>query len=377
MTSSPSPRVLLVSAGSPRKSSYVARLAWLKECSPRPIEVTAELGWPFHSTMAERERIFDAILEAKKDADLVILHRVLFERRFRDRFFQDTTPVIFDFDDAIYAVPSNARRSDLATVNGRLKRVWRLVTRGHADYAGRFRPLTAMLQRVDAVSAGNPHLAQFASQYCGRVKIVPTVVDAIQFPLKAHDDHTPITIGWYGSPDNHHYLTVLADVFRRIHREFGAAVRFAVISTENYNCGDVPFTWIPWNPERELTDLLAFDIGIMPLTDDEWARGKSGNKALYYMAAGIPPVVSPVGVNSEIVRNGHNGLWATTLEEWHASLTSLIRSSRLRAEIGLNAVNTIRESHSRESAVAALTGLISQLSYPRHEAPFGATPHIA
>jgi glycosyltransferase involved in cell wall biosynthesis len=181
-------------------------------------------------------------------------------------------------------------------------------------------------------------------------------------------------VGWYGSPDNHAYLSGIADVFRRIHQEFKEVVRFAVISSDKFTCGDVPFTWIPWQPERELLDLLTFDIGIMPLTDDEWARGKSGNKALYYMAAGIPPVVSPVGVNANIVRDGHNGLWAKTPEEWYAALTSLMRSTRLRTKLGRNALSTIRESYSRESALAAITTLISQISTSGHDASRGVTP---
>lgn len=351
------PRLLLVSSDTPGKSSFVARLAWLRDHSDFKFEVTEELGWPSVPSASQRESSFRELLRAKAEADLVILHRVLFDYRFRKAFFSDSKPVIFDFDDAIYSVPSGTYRHELKTIQGWYTRAWRLVARGRVDYAGRFRPLVGMLKRVDGVSAGNPHLAHFASKYCAEVATVPTVVDAHRFVLKTHREQV-VTIGWYGSPDNHWYLDNISEVCSRLHKAFGNRVRFSVISSQKYRHAEVPWHWIPWRRESELEDILNFDVGIMPLTDDEWARGKSGNKALYYMAAGIPPVVSPVGVNSEIVQHGQTGFLAKSQDEWFNALSTLIVSPETRTTLGLNARNRVLTEYSREVAAAQLSQLV-------------------
>ncbi len=342
----------MVTSDTPKKSSFVARLAWLKDRPDFGCEVIDELGWPSD---------FETILKAKAAADLVILHRVLFDDSQRARFFVDGKPVIFDMDDAIYSVPSGLYRRELKSVQGWSKRVVRTVLRGRPDFAGRHRPLVGMLKHVTAVAAGNPHLARFASQYCPMVEVIPTVVNVDRFSIKTHRDGDPVRIGWYGSPDNQWYLSEVAEPFRRLKEAFGERVRFAVISAEQYSEPGIPFEWIPWRLETELSDILSFDVGIMPLTDDEWARGKSGNKALYYMASAIPPVVSPVGVNADIVQHGQNGFWARTENEWFEALSTLVRSAEIRARLGANARDTVLREYSRHTAVAKMSNLVSRL----------------
>jgi glycosyltransferase involved in cell wall biosynthesis len=356
------PRVLLVSMGSPAKSSFVARSAWLKNHPGCEFEVAEELGWPYEAGRTEREEIFRNLLLAKSKVDVVLLHRVLFEKPYRDRFFADEKPVIFDFDDAIYAIPSGSYRSELRTASGCLKRIWRLATRGRPDYGGRFRPLVEMLKRVDAVSVGNPHLARFASRHCPHVTVIPTVVDAESFPVKTHSERLPVTIGWYGSPDNHWYLGNLANVFQSLHKNFGAGVRFETISSARCESATIPIHWTPWNPALELMDLTHFDIGVMPLSDDEWARGKCANKAIYYMAAGIPPVVSPIGVNAEIVIHGESGFHASNDKEWLEHLSLLITDAKLRAKVGLAARNRALRFYSRPILAEAISTLVRRLT---------------
>src|SRR5262249_17885317 len=147
-------------------------------------------------------------------------------------------------------------RDESKTVKGWLKRMWRLAARGHLDYASRLRPLVTTLKCVHAVSAGNPHLAHFASRYCSEVAVIPTVVDGHRFAVKTHSNHRPTTIGWYGSPDNHWYLNDLAAVFTKLKQVFGNKVQFAVISSRQYEHPGISFQWIPWHAQSELEDIL-------------------------------------------------------------------------------------------------------------------------
>ncbi len=360
-TSSNKPRVLCVTAGSPRKSSFVARLAWLSEHPACQFAVIGVCSWPYEATAAERNGAFTQIQSERRDADLVVLHRVLFERDLRETFFSQDQPTIFDFDDAIYAVPSESYSQELRSVRGWLKRGLRLASRFRSDYSGRFHPLTDMLRRVSAVSAGNSHLAGFASRYCASVSVVPTVVDAERFPTKTHSENGPVTIGWYGSPDNHWYLARLGEVFRRIQQQFGERVRFEVISAAPCQIDGVHIAWTQWQADRELRDMLHFDIGVMPLTEDEWSRGKCGNKAIYYMAAGIPPVVSPVGMNASLVEHASSGFLARNHNEWTDMLSQLVRSAELRRNMGANAKRRAIECYSRNVAAKKMSALVKTI----------------
>jgi glycosyltransferase involved in cell wall biosynthesis len=108
----------------------------------------------------------------------------------------------------------------------------------------------------------------------------------------------------------------------------------------------VPVHCKPWRAESEVEDLRGFDVGLMPLPDDEWSRGKCGLKALQYMALGIPPVVSPVGVNTSIVRDGINGFHARSEEEWVDRITLLLSDESLRHRMGSEARRTVEQSYS-------------------------------
>jgi glycosyltransferase involved in cell wall biosynthesis len=124
-------------------------------------------------------------------------------------------------------------------------------------------------------------------------------------------------------------------------------VEFVVIADKPPSIQAIPSVkFVPWNTETEIQDLLEFDIGIMPLPDDEWAKGKCGFKALQYMALEFPAVASPVGVNTKIINHGQNGFLCSTPGEWEAALRMLIENEALRKQIGSNGRKTILESYS-------------------------------
>jgi glycosyltransferase involved in cell wall biosynthesis len=120
--------------------------------------------------------------------------------------------------------------------------------------------------------------------------------------------------------------------------------------------------FVRWSADREAHDVGDCHVGIMPLPDDEVSRGKGGMKALQYMATGRPVVVSPVGVNAEIVQAGHNGYLANTLEDWVASLSKLARDPGLRARLGANARRTIEQGYSAQISAAKFAEVVEQIN---------------
>ena len=143
------------------------------------------------------------------------------------------------------------------------------------------------------------------------------IVRQILHPIK-YPDRT--RIGWTGSHSTLKYLDEIQPVLHKILQEY-PTVEFIVIADRppSLDVGS-SVKFVPWNSETEIKDLLQFDIGIMPLPDDEWAKGKCGFKALQYMALELPAVASPVGVNSKIINHGVNGFLCNTPEEWEEAL---------------------------------------------------------
>ena len=126
-------------------------------------------------------------------------------------------------------------------------------------------------------------------------------------------------------------------------------IYFKVIGDGNYVQEELGIKGHAWKRDTEIPDLQEIDIGIMPLPDDEWAKGKCGLKGLQYMALAIPTIMSPVGVNTEIIQDGENGFLATTIQEWVDKLSQLIDSAALRERIGVNGRQTVLSSYSVEA----------------------------
>ncbi len=223
-------------------------------------------------------------------------------------------PVVYDFDDAIFHNYDLNPRSLVRRLLGR-----------------RFEPL---LRRVSAVSCGNAYLRDYAAQFCRNSVLIPTVVDTDDYQprLPAQDAGIPI-IGWIGSHSTWAYVKPLIPVLETLVAEGRARVR---IVGAGVAASDFPaFEMIEWTEASEVAEVQAMDIGIMPLTDDPWSRGKCGYKLIQYMACGLPVVASPVGVNVDLAQPGINGMLAETAEEWHAALVLLLADRSLRAAYGV------------------------------------------
>lgn len=229
--------------------------------------------------------------------------------------------LVFEMDDAIY------------------------LTRGHR------RKMPVLFRMASGVIVGNDRLAAYAAQFSSRVQVVPTVVDTARFlptPVekptrRTHGDDT-ITLVWIGLACNLKYLNVLAPALRRLQARY--RVKLRVVCSEPPMLPGLNIEFRSWEWEREVEDLQDATIGVMPLEDTEWARGKCGLKLLQYLAVGLPAVASPVGVNSEILVNGENGFLASTEHEWYERLDSLCRDPQLRTRMGQAGRRTVETRYS-------------------------------
>lgn len=215
------------------------------------------------------------------------------------------------------------------------------LTRWH----GRKIPLLSRLAVGTIV--GNRELAEEAAAYGVRAIVVPTVVDPERFvpaPIAPARRAGALTIGWIGLAYNLACLEALAPVFRRLQRTHNVSVR--VICSRPPRLEGVRTEFVPWRLEREVEALQGCDIGIMPLPDTPWARGKCGLKLLQYMAVGLPVVASPVGVNREIIADGENGLLAATETEWEERLGKLCAEEETRVRLGRAARLSVERRYS-------------------------------
>jgi glycosyltransferase involved in cell wall biosynthesis len=236
-------------------------------------------------------------------------------------------PLVFDFDDAIfvsYRSPSNGYLSYL-------------------KFAAKTRTICRMASHV---MVGNPYLAEYASQVNSSVTIIPTTIDTEKYTvMRERPLADPPVIEWTGSFSTVQHLDTLRGALQKLAKRERFKLR--VIGTATYVLDGIEVEAMPWRSETELDDLRPADIGVMPLPDDAWSKGKCGLKALQFMALGIPTICSPVGVNTDIIQDGENGFIADTEDEWIEKLAMLLRSPELRERIGMAGRLTVERRYSK------------------------------
>ncbi|WP_205480433.1 glycosyltransferase family 4 protein [Sphingomonas arenae] len=200
-----------------------------------------------------------------------------------------------------------------------------------------------LVERADHVVTSSPALNAkcLALNRAGACAYISSSVDTDRFVPAVARSEGPVTIGWTGTFSSRGYLDLLRPVFQDLARE--RTFRLRVIGNFDYELPGVDLDVVRWTAEREVEDLQALDIGVYPLTDDDWVTGKSGLKAIQYMAFGIPCVATAVGTTPDIIRDGENGLLVRSIDEWLLALRRLIDEPDLRRRLGEQA---------REDAVA-------------------------
>jgi len=199
--------------------------------------------------------------------------------------------------------------------------------------AWRQRRFRRMVAHCRLVVAGSRSLAATIGDAAGRLEILPTPVDLDAYPAAVAPARERVALAWIGLGSNLRYLEALAPVLRRLAAS-GVPYQVRVICDRPPAMPGVPCVLVPWSVATEGTALADCDLGLAPLPDDAWTRGKSAYRCIQYAAAGLPAVASPVGANREVVRGGETGIFATTPEEWHAALLTLCRDRALRQRMG-------------------------------------------
>ena len=236
--------------------------------------------------------------------------------------------VIYDFDDAIWLPNTSVENRIIAALK----------------FHGKARALCRWSWRI---SCGNQFLCEFAQAYNQNIILNPTTIDTHYMNPVQVRDRDIITVGWTGSHSTIKYLDLVVPAIKELEKQY--AFRFLVISDKDPELELESFEFKKWNKRSEISDLHQFDIGLMPLMDDEWALGKCGFKALQYMAVGIPALVSPVGVNKNIVTHGEQGYHCTNSDQWRDYISQLLTQVELRKEMGSKGRQKVINDYSVES----------------------------
>ncbi len=209
------------------------------------------------------------------------------------------------------------------------------------------------------VIVGNRRLAEWAQQSNAHVTLIPTAVDLYKYadaPTTAA--HSPIVIGWIGTPSTANYLRMLELPLRALRQRHAFTLK--VIGAPDFQMGGVDVCAHGWDESRESADLRSFDIGIMPVRDDEWGRGKSAFKLIQYLAAGVPAVASAVGANCDVVQDNVNGFLAVSDDEWLSKLSLLIEQPTLRARFAAAGRPLIEQQYSLQANAPRFVRVLEQ-----------------
>jgi glycosyltransferase involved in cell wall biosynthesis len=321
---------------------YGIRVRWSPFASPglgallaRPGQVATKAA---RMALATAARVPEVLRARRYDA--VLVHRAvcLAGPAFLERLLAASgPPLLFDFDDAIWL----RHTSGANALFDRLK----------------FPGKTATLCRLAArVVVGSDYLAGYARQHSARVDVVPTSIDTAAYEVRDRPPADRVVVGWTGSATSMTHLEANAALLRRLIATRPVEIR--VLSTREPVLPGVPVVFRHWTPANEVEEIRAFDVGIKPMPDDEWARGKCPMKELQYLALRIPAVCSAVGGSREAVRHGDNGYLVSTEDEWMDALVRLIDDPALRRRLGAAGRATVLDRYASERSAAAFAASV-------------------
>lgn len=254
--------------------------------------------------------------------------------------------IIYDFDDAIWL-------RDVSEVNNSLA------------WLKRSKKTNKIIKFSSIVIGGNDYLVDFAKRINQNAFVIPTTIDMNyhknQKEFNSIDKNVKVRIGWTGSITTNRHFEMLIPTLKKIDAKYQDKIEFYTISNKEIELSGLPILFKKWEKEIEIIDLSLIDIGIMPLPEDAWSKGKCGFKGLQYMALAIPSIMSPVGVNTEIIKDGINGFLASSEDEWIEKLSKLIESKELRDKIGKAGRKTIEEKYSVEANKQKYLDLFNKL----------------
>lgn len=270
-------------------------------------------------------------VRAAKNADIIFVQREAFmtgSTYFEKKLSQLGKKMIFDFDDSIWILDTSAANKK-----------WEWLKDANKT--------SRIIGMSDLVLAGNQYLADYAKQFNKNVSIIPTTIDMGRNKrIETIKTDGKVCIGWSGSITTIKHFEYAIPFLLKVKEKYGDKVYVKVIGDSSYENTELGIKGVAWSSEHEIKELCEMDIGIMPLPNDEWTKGKCGLKGLQYMALAIPTIMSPVGVNTKIIQDGQNGYLAGSVDEWLEKISALIESKELREKIGNEGRNTVINEYS-------------------------------
>jgi glycosyltransferase involved in cell wall biosynthesis len=304
----------------------------LYETESRPLLKSAQ-GYLGRLQALLQIRTYDVIVIEK---ELLPYAPAIFERLLSHL----RTPYIVDYDDAVF---HNYDLSDNPIVRRLLSSKIDVVMHG-----------------ADAVVAGNEYLASRARDAgASRVEIIPTVIDLNRYKYVPPSGEEPFTIGWIGSPTTVKYVKNIIPALQKISED--QEIKIVLVGSGSVEAPGVLVETQEWSEETEIEYITSFDVGIMPLENSPWERGKCGIKLIQYMGCGKPVVASPVGMNTEIITHDRNGLFAKSNDEWAESLLRLNDNQKLAKEMGREGRKLVVSQYSLQSAKYRWIKLLTEI----------------
>jgi glycosyltransferase involved in cell wall biosynthesis len=291
------------------------------------------------------KRLFEVYFEVK-NYEYVFVQREAFMlgTAFFEKLYAKKAKLIFDFDDSIWMHNISEANKKLAFLKNPAK-------------------TSEIIKNSHQVVVGNSFLANYASRFNSNVTIIPTSIDTDEYNRTMEYSVKPdkkVCIGWSGSQTTIEHFRLIESVLKKLQNKYGETVCFKVIGDASYENKELNIKGIAWQRANEISELEEIDIGIMPLPDDEWTKGKCGLKGLVYMSMQIPAVIQDVGANKEIIQNGVNGFLANSDEEWFEKLSVLIKNFELRKQIGKSGRISVLKNYSVDSQKDAFLKIFEQ-----------------
>lgn len=306
---------------------------------PEKYDYYRALGWTNSRRLKRLVRRGHLWQIQRSQPDVVVLERELFDEptwEFEEQLRQTVRCLVLDIDDAVFL-----------------------------RYPEKFDRLARM---CDGLIVGNDRLKEHFAPLNPRVTVIPTCVDLDHYPARPPDvsARSRLTLGWIGTAVNLVELRLVSPALRALSST--TEIELCLISSrppaaDEVDLKGVEVRFVPWSASRAVSILHQCDIGLMPLhTDQPWNHYKCGLKLIEYMAVGLPAVASPVGVNSQIVTDGMNGLLAAGPEEWLAQLSRLTASASLRSTLGASARQTVGDRYSVQSQLPLYERTLRELA---------------
>jgi glycosyltransferase involved in cell wall biosynthesis len=303
--------------------------------SPRLTEILYKPGH-FLAKVALVSRDFlrrSRAVAAAKRYDAVLVFRegaMIGPAIYEQRIARSGKPIIFDFDDSIWSQAQQKNNGWFSSLH--------------------FFGKTSTLCRIAAAcTPGNAFLAHYARKRNPNTFVIPTSIELDDYPVQPEPaDERPFVVCWTGSTSTLAHFEFAREPLERLAKQIPLAVKVICNKPPDRPIAGAEMRFVPWSEEREAQEVSDCHAGIMPLPDDEVTRGKCGLKALQCMATGRPVVISPVGVNTEIVKHGRNGFLAESVDDYVSCLLELANSRDLRQRMGMAARKTVEERYSAE-----------------------------